>query len=95
MSWLNNGISMHIDFKCYVFTTKKKKTFRNEPKHEIHINVVSTSSKASDQPAHKSFRLLLEYSMTNKLLTEQHLKFLSLKVGCTGSPESITCLIAT
>ena len=30
----------------------------------------------------------LEYSMTIKLLTEQHLEFLSLKDGCTGSSES-------
>ena len=30
----------------------------------------------------------LEYSMTVKLLTEQHLGFLSLKGGCTGSSES-------
>ena len=26
--------------------------------------------------------------MSVKLLTEHHLEFLSLKVGCTGSPES-------
>ena len=32
--------------------------------------------------------LLLEYSMTVKLLTEQHLEFLNLKEGCTGSYES-------
>ena len=30
----------------------------------------------------------LEYSMTVKLLTEKRLEFLSLKGGCTGSPES-------
>ena len=36
----------------------------------------------------QSFRLSLEYSMTGKLLTEQHLKFLSLKGGCTGSSGS-------
>ena len=30
----------------------------------------------------------LEYSMTVKLQTEQHLEFLSLKGGCTGSSES-------
>ena len=30
----------------------------------------------------------LVYSMTVKLLAEQHLEFLSLKVGCTGSSES-------
>ena len=31
---------------------------------------------------------LLNYSMTVKLLSEPHLRFLSLKVGCTGSSES-------
>ena len=31
----------------------------------------------------------LEYSMTVKLLTKNHLEFLSLKGGCTGSSESI------
>ena len=31
----------------------------------------------------------LEYSMTVKLLSEQHLEFLSLTGGCTGSSESI------
>ena len=30
----------------------------------------------------------LEYLMTVKLLTEQHLEFLSLKGGCAGSAES-------
>ena len=38
----------------------------------------------SDQSLCYSF----EYSMTVKLLTEQRLEFLSLKGGCTGSPES-------
>ena len=32
---------------------------------------------------------MLEYSMTVKLLTKHHLEFLSIKGGCTGSPESI------
>ena len=32
--------------------------------------------------------LSLEYSMSVKLLTEQHLELLSLIVGCTGSTES-------
>ena len=36
----------------------------------------------------QSLCLLLEYSMTVKLLTEHHLEFLSLKGGCTGSSES-------
>ena len=39
----------------------------------------------SDQSLCKS----LEYLMTVKLLTEQHLEFLSLKGGCTGLSESI------
>ena len=30
----------------------------------------------------------VEYSMNAKLLTEQHLEFLNLKGGCTGSSES-------
>ena len=38
----------------------------------------------SDQSQCKS----LEYSMTVKLLTDQHLEFLSLKAGCAGSSES-------
>ena len=33
-------------------------------------------------------QISLEYSMTAKLLTKQHLEFLSLKGGCTGSSES-------
>ena len=44
----------------------------------------------SDQSLCKS----LEYSLTVKLLTEQHLEFLSLKGGCTGSSEYI-CRNAT
>ena len=36
----------------------------------------------------QSLCLSLEYSTAVKLLTEHHLKFLSLKGGCTGSSES-------
>ena len=36
----------------------------------------------------QSLCLLLEYSMSVKLLTEYYLEFLSLKGGCTGSSES-------
>ena len=36
----------------------------------------------------QSLCLLLEYSITVKLLTENHLKFLSLTGDWTGSPES-------
>ena len=61
-----------------------------EQLHEISINVVCATSKASDQPAQSDQSLckLLEYSMTGKLLTEHHLEFLSLKGGCTDSSES-------
>ena len=44
-------------------------------------------AKAYAQPD-KSFCWSLEYSMAVKLLTEQHLEFLSLKGGCTGLSES-------
>ena len=43
-----------------------------------------SSYAQSDQSLSK----LLEYSLTVKLLTEQHLEFLSLKGDCTGSSES-------
>ena len=36
----------------------------------------------------QSLCLSLEYSMSVKLLTEQHLEFLSIIGGCTGSSES-------
>ena len=46
--------------------------------------MVCVTSKGSDQPAQnaqsdQSLCLSLEYSMTSKLLIEQHLEFLSLK----------------
>ena len=61
-----------------------------EPRHEISNNVVFATSKDSDQSAQsdQSLCLSLEYSLTVKLLTEQHLEFLSLKRGSTGSFES-------
>ena len=66
-----------------------------EPVHEISNNVVSVTSKASDQPARRlslirafACRLNdLKCSMSVKLLTEHHLDFISLKGGCTGSSE--------
>ena len=36
----------------------------------------------------QSLCLSLEYPMSVKLLAEHHLRFLSLKGGCTGSSES-------
>ena len=52
--------------------------------------MVCATSKASDQPAQsdQSLCLLVEYSMSVKLLTDQHLEFLRLKGGCTGWSES-------
>ena len=49
--------------------------------------MVCVTSKASDQPAH-TLCLLHEYSMSDKLLTEHHLEFLSLEGGYTGSSKS-------
>ena len=43
----------------------------------------------------QSLCLSLNYSMTVKLLTEQHLEFTSLSGGCTGLSESYTCQNAT
>ena len=64
---------------------------QNERGHEISNYVVYATSKGSDQPAQSDQNLCysLEYSMSVKLLTEQHLEFLSLKGGCTGCSESI------
>ena len=45
---------------------------------------ISLRKAQSEQSLCKS----LEYSMVVKLLSEHHLEFLSLKVGCTGSSES-------
>ena len=48
-----------------------------EPRHDISNNVVCTTSTASDQPAHTGS--LIRAFASVKLLTEQHLVFLSLK----------------
>ena len=50
----------------------------------------SLISACSYAQSGQSLCLWLEYSMTVKLLTEQHLEFLyiSLKKGCLGSSES-------
>ena len=51
------------------------------------------TSKCSDQPAHtrnltRALAGRLNIFMNSKLLTEKHLEFLSLTVGCRGSSES-------
>ena len=60
--------------------------------------MVCATSKASDQPTHMRSLICLckslAYSMTVKLLTEQHLEFLRLKGGCTGL-SVYTCQNAT
>ena len=63
-----------------------------EPVHEISNNVVCATSKASDQPALARSLIRAFASRSNilsvKLHTENHLKFLGLKGGFTGSSES-------
>ena len=56
-----------------------------EPWHGLSNNMVCSTSKASDQPAHTR-SLIRAFA---RLLTEHHLEFLSLKEGCTCSSESI------
>ena len=60
-----------------------------EPRHEISNNMVCATSKGSYQPAHTRLCKSHKYSMNVNLLTEHHLKFLSLKGGCTDSSESL------
>ena len=52
--------------------------------HQQRLRPACTYAQ-SDQ----SLCLLLDHSMTVKLLAKQYLEFLSLKGGCTGSTESI------
>ena len=64
--------------------------------------MVCATSKGSDQPAHMH-RLIRAFAgclnilsqHTVKLLAEHHLRFLSLKGGCTGSSESTRVKITT
>ena len=56
--------------------------------HKISNNVVCATSKVSYAQSDQSLCLSLEYPMDVKLLTEHHLRFLSLKGGFTGSSES-------
>ena len=58
-------------------------------------NQQSLRSACAYAQSDQSLCLSLEYSMTVKLLSEQHLEFLSLQGGCTGSSESTSCQNAT
>ena len=49
----------------------------------------SLRSACAYEQSDQSLWLLLEYSLSVKLLTEHHLEFLSLKGGCTGLLESL------
>ena len=66
-----------------------------ELRHEISNNVVCATSEGSDQPAHMRSLIRAFASHLNilclflRLLTKQHLEFLSLPGGCTGSSEPI------
>ena len=56
---------------------------------KISNNVICTTSKGSDQPAHMRSQIRAFACGLNILwLTKQHLELLSLKGGCTGSSES-------
>ena len=50
--------------------------------------MVCATSKASDQPVHMHSLKSLAYCMSVKLLTENHLEFLSGIRGCTCLSES-------
>ena len=52
--------------------------------------MVCATSKTSDPDAQsdQSLCFSLEYFMSDKLLTEHYLEFLTLKGGCTGTSES-------
>ena len=68
----------------------------NEPRREISNNMVCVTSKGSDQPAHKRNLIRAFAIRFNRLLTEHHLKFQSLKEDCTGLfgstlDKEITC----
>ena len=65
-----------------------------EPRHEISSNVVCANSKAYAQ-SDQSLCWSLGYSINIKLLAEQHLEFLCLKGGCTGSSKIHICQNAT
>ena len=72
----------------------KCKQINNEPRHEISNNVVCATSKGQTSlhmcSLIRAFASCLN-TMTVKLLTEQHLEFLSLTGGCTGSYKSTHC----
>ena len=88
------GVELDIKIlKCLVCTPahiNRSAMIIIEPRHEISLNnVVCATSKGSDQPAHTRRLIRAFVSRIDILLAGQHLEFLSLKDGCTGSSESI------
>ena len=84
--------NLHISCH-FIHVLLQMHTFEFEPGHEISNNVACATSKGSDQPAHtrsliRAFASRLNYFLSVKLLSEQHLEFLSLKGDCTCSSES-------
>ena len=53
-----------------------------------YVRPAKTQTVCAYAQSDQSLCLSLEYSMSIKLLTEHHLKFLSLKGSCTNSSES-------
>ena len=78
------GVLMHLHLNVIVHNM-------NEPRHEISNNVVCSTSKGSDQPAHRRSLIRAFAShlniLTVKLLTENYLEFLSFGGDCTCSFE--------
>ena len=59
-----------------------------EPRHEISNNLVSATSKGSDQPAHTHSLVRAFANRLNILLAKHNLELLCLKGGFTGVSES-------
>ena len=58
-------------------------------KAEVAVKIFLVTRQSQRMSCNESgWGAVLHYSMIVKLLTEHHLEFLSLEVGCTGSSES-------
>ena len=64
-----------------------KRTY--EPQQELSNNQQRLRPVCAYAQSEQSLCQSFEYTMILRLLTEPHLEFLSLEVGCTGSTESI------
>ena len=84
-----NSIVVEIQPNSTMFTKMPLINNKLEPRHEFS-NDICAISKGSDKPTQRRslFRAFASRLMCVKLLTEQHLEFLSLIGDCTGSSES-------